>query len=261
MAKYKIWWQSTMREGAYPEYTNAVEEHAKKFLSDDFELESHGVKNGTDNVNKLAGKYFNDREILKYMLEAKERKFDAIALGCFQDPVINEIKEMMDIPVFGMCQTSMQWSQLYGTAPAILHYSSDYVNKLQPRLMHQYGMENKLVKTKPFDVTFDFLMEGLLGNPDKAIDMSLKAAKEAVDNGADIILPGCGLLNLILARNGVTEVPGTGVSIVDVTALLLKVTEIGVFLSENTGLKRSNFGFFEKLSDEAIEEIKERYNL
>lgn len=261
MAKYKIWWQSTMREGGYPEYTKAVEDHAKQLLSPEYELEMHGVKNGSDHVNMIAGKYFNDREVLKYMLEAKKRDFDAIAFGCFQDPVLNETRELVDIPVFGMCETSLQWSQMYGTRPAILHYSSDYVNKLQPRLVRQYRMEDKMVKTAPFDITFDTLMEALLGDPGPAIDMSLKAAKDAVDNGADIILPGCGLLNLILARNGVTEVPGTGVTIMDVTALLLKVTEVGVFLKERTGLVRSNHGFYQRLTDDAIEEIKGRYQL
>lgn len=261
MAKYKIWWQSTMREGGYPEYTKAVEEHAKKMLSPEFDLEMHGVKNGSDHVNKIAGKYFNDREVLKYMLEAKDRGFDAIAFGCFQDPVLNETRELLDIPVFGMCETSLQWSQMYGTRPAIIHYSRDYVNKLQPRLIRQYRMEDRIVQTKPFDITFDTLMEALLGDPVPAIDMSLKAARDAVEKGADIILPGCGLLNLILAKNGVTEVPGTGVAIMDVTALLLKVTETGVFLKEHTGLSRSNYGFYQRLEEDEIEEIKGRYQL
>lgn len=261
MAKYKIWWQSTMREGDYPEYTKAIADHAKKFLPDEYEIEMHGVKNGSDHVNMIAGKYFNDREVLRYMLEAKERKFDAVVFGCTQDPILDEARELLDIPVFSMLQTSLQWAQMYGTRPAILHYSNDYMYKLLPRLLQKYRAEDIVVKTTPFDITFDTLMEALLNDPEPAIDMSLKAAKEAVNKGADIIIPSCGLLNLILARNGIKEVPGTGVTIMDLTAILLKVAMAGIQLHEEAGLVRSNAGFYKRMTDEQIEEIKEHYHL
>ena len=261
MSKYKIWWQSTMREGGYPEYTAAVENHAKKILSPEYELEMHGVPNGTDNVNWLAGKYFNDKVVLQNMLEAPARGFDAIALGCFQDPVMNEAREIFEMPVFGMTETCLQWSQMYGTHPSILSYSGQYLEKVLPRLIRAYRVEDIFVHSKPFDVSFEFMMESLLGDPTPTIELGLKAAKEAIDKGADIILPGCGLLNLIFAMNGVNEVPGTGVTIMDCTAVLLKQTEAGIKLAELTGLKRSNCGFFKRLSRDQIEEIKERYDL
>ena len=261
MANYKIWWQSTMREGGYPEYTQAVLDHAKKILSPEYEVEMHGVPNGSDNVNWLAGKYFNDKVVLQNMLSAPEQGFDAIALGCFQDPVMTEAREIFDIPVFGMTETCLQWAQMYGTHPSILSYSEQYLSKVLPRLVRAYRVEDIFVPSKPFDVSFEFMMESLIGDPTPTIELGLKAAREAIDNGADIILPGCGLLNLIFARNGVSEVPNTGVTIMDCTAVLLKVTEAGIQLREKTGLQRSNYGFFKRLSGEQVEEIKNRYDL
>jgi hypothetical protein len=46
MRKYKILWQSSTAIAEFPEYKNAIEAHAKKILSPNFEIEVRGVQKG-----------------------------------------------------------------------------------------------------------------------------------------------------------------------------------------------------------------------
>ena len=242
MANYKIWWQSSTRDGGFPAYKAAVEAHAKRFLSPGFELEMHGVPYGTSELGWLSFKTMNDHEILNSMLRAGDEGYDAIALGCFQDPVMQEGRELLDIPVFGMCETSVKWAQFYGRRPAIINYDRPVSRKSLVLLQHNYGVLESMSPTVYYDMPLDLLGKAF-DAPDQVLALSLDAAKRAVEQGADVIIPGCGLLNLVLANNGVNRVPGTSVPIMDVTAILMKVIEAAVILRKETGLQISREGF------------------
>ena len=258
MKKRKIWWQSSTRDGGFPAYKAAVEAHAKRFLGPEFSLEMHGVPYGTSELGWLSFKTMNDHEVLRSMLEANDAGFDAIALGCFQDPAMEEARELVDIPVFGMCEMSVKWAQLYGKRPAIINYDRPCSRKSLLLLQHRYGVLDSMVPTVYYDMPLDLLGKAF-DDPGKVIDLSLEAAEQAVEQGADVIMPGCGLLNLILANNGINRVPGTQIPIMDVTAVLMKAIESAVILREETGLQIGRGAFYEKPDARMIEAVRDIY--
>lgn len=152
MAKHKIWWQSSMRGDGFPDYIRAIEEHAEKYLSDDFEVEVHGVPYGTNALGYLSFKQMNDYQVLNNMMQARDRGFDAIALGCYQDPAMEEIREMLDVPVMGMGQTSLLWSQMYAKTPCIVTYDRLAAAKSMVRVMEANHMEGIGLKPLSFDM-------------------------------------------------------------------------------------------------------------
>jgi len=258
MAKYKIWWQSSTRDGGFPAYKKAVEDHAKKYLSDEFTLEMHGVPYGTSELGWMSFKMINDHEIMHNMLQIEERGFDAVAFGCFQDPVLQETRELIDVPVLAMGQNSLLWAQMYGRRPCIVTYEKVCAEKSLLRLMDDNGMTDRMITPVAFDLTLDVLGQAF-DSPGKVIDLFQQAAQRAVALGADVILPGCGLLNLILSNNGANRVKGTGVPIMDVTAVLMKATETAVILKKLNGFGVSREGYYAKPNADLISTVRDIY--
>ena len=187
MGKYRIWWQSSTREGGFPPYKAAIEAHAQKFMGPDFSLEMHGVPFGTGELGYMGFFTMNACQVLNRVLEANAQGFDAVALGCFEDPVLQEARELLDIPVFGMGETSMMWAQLYGKKPGIINYERLGTNKSLKKLENTYGLAGKIAPTTTFDITLDTLAAGF-ETPDKVIDLALEAAKKP-STGPDIVSP------------------------------------------------------------------------
>ena len=258
MAKRKIWWQSSTKEGGFPPYKASIEAHAKKFLGPDYEVVMHGVPVFCGNIGYMGFFTMNAAQVLNRMLDAPGEGFDAVAIGCFEDPSLSEARELLDIPVFGMGQTALVWAQLYGKKPGIINYERLGTNKSLKRIEEAYNLGGIIAPTTTFDISLDDLAAGFT-NPDKVLELATAAAKKAVENGADIVVPGCGLLNLILADNGVNKVPGTGAPIMDVTAILMETVAAAIEMHEKAGFITSRQGFYERPSEEGIAHARETY--
>lgn len=236
MEKYKIWWQSSTNIDAFPRYKKAIEEHAERYLSPAFSLSVHGVPFGTTSIDYLAFGTLNEHEILHNMLKLRESNFDAVALGCFHDPAMNAGREILDVPVLGMAETAMMWANMYCRRPAVVFNNANAAHKTIVHVAEDYRMEGRMVSPQYFELEVEKLVNAF-DDPGPAIDKFLVAAMRAVENGADMIIPGCGILNLVMSSNGVTCVPGTDVPIMDVTAVLMTTTEAAITMH-----KRNNFG-------------------
>ncbi len=84
-----------------------------------------------------------------------------------------------------------------------------------------------------------------------------RGARDAIAQGADTILLGCGLLNIIAATHGLQEVDGA--PIVDVTGVLLKTAESMVHLRRVTGLRTSRVGYFSRPPTSMVDETLALY--
>lgn len=85
-----------------------------------------------------------------------------------------------------------------------------------------------------------------------------KAVKELAAAGVEVILPACGCVNTIVVREKITEMEG--VLIVDINALLLKITEAMADFYKLTGVSRSRKLLYQKPTPDNIQQILETYN-
>jgi len=261
MPKYKIWWQSSIELEGDPlldEYVKAIKEHSKKILSPDFEIEIRGVKKGTFSLEYMYFEFLNRNQIINNIIQAEKEGYDGVAIGCFLDPGLHEAREVVDIPIVGMAETSLFFSCMYGRKFSIVTYVPPYTRKRYPQMISAYGLESRAAPMGKMNVAFESLTQAFK-NPGPVIDAFLKAAKEVVDQGAEVILSGCGLMNIVLAKNGVSEVKGTGVPILDTTGTLMKVAEAAIILNKVNGLKVSRMGYYEKPSN--VSEVRKIYGL
>lgn len=259
MAQCRIWWQSSTNIDGFPDYKSAIETHAAQYLGPETELEVHGVPFGTTSIDYLAFAALNEHEIIHTMLNLRETGgFDAVALGCFHDPAMNAIRELLGIPVLGMAETAMMWAMMYSRKPAVVFNNVNAAEKTIVHVVEDYHMENRMAAPRYFELEVEKLAVAF-EDPEPAIDKFLAAAREAIDDGADMIVPGCGILNLVMAQNKITRVPGTDVPIMDVTAALMTTCQAAATMHRINDFGVSRKDYYRTPPDTMIEAVQNIY--
>jgi len=252
MAKYKMLWQSSTVIDGMPAYKEAIQAHGKKILGPDVELKVRGVKKGTSDIHYLSFDFLNNTLFFDSVVSAEKEGCDAVAIGCFLDPIIEELREIVDIPVMTLGEAAMLTACMLGKRFSIISYLPHINTKRVNDLVHHYGLSQRAAPFTHFDLSLPEMEEGFKGDL-IAVEKFKKAAKEAVAKGADVLVPGCGCLNLILMNAKVNEVEGAPV--LDISGALMKVTEMMIVLKKVSGTKISRVGYYESPPKEKIEEV------
>lgn len=258
----RILWQSSVAIERFPSYVEAIRSHARERCAAGSVLEVRGVPalpQGAGNLYYKTFDFLNNRALLESALRAEREGFDAVAVGCFLDPVLDELKEVLDIPVVSLGETAMHLASTLGRRFAVLSYTPALNTKFHADLIRKYGMEKHAGPLISFELPFEELEAGLRGDPGACLERIVQAGREAVAQGAEVILLGCGLANLVGIRNGLTEIDGAVV--LDASGALLKMAEAMVVLRRTSGLKVSRKGYYARPADAEINAVARAYGL
>lgn len=241
----KILIQSSTKIDGFPEYRDSIKQHAKNLLPGEFSFDIVGVTTKYGPSGFMASEFLNNKEILQNIINAEKDGYDAVALHCFLDPVLDEAREVVNIPVVGMAESSMLLSQMYGKKFAVITHSAQLAKKDIPSLIKKYDFIHSSINTQFFEVSLRDL-ENAFSSPDNVVEQFLDACEIAVENGAEVILPGCGLLNTICVQNNISKVRNTGATILDVTGAVLKMADTKMTLQDVSGTTISRNGYYEQ---------------
>jgi allantoin racemase len=256
MKKRRILWQSSQAVHKFPDYRDAILRHGEKILGPDFQLVVRGVDKGTTDVQFLSYDFLNNIQVFHSVVRAEKEGLDAVAIGCFLDPILDELREIIEIPVLSLGEVGMLTACMLGKRFSVITYVPQLKNKRFAELIHKYGLTERSVKIMSFDLPFVQLDKGFK-DPSTIIEKFTAASREAIAEGAEVLVPGCGCLNLILAENRVDRIDGA--AIVDVTGALMKMTEMMIVLKEVSGTRVSRRGFNESPPREDIERVIKIY--
>ena len=106
---------------------------------------------------------------------------------------------------------------------------------------------------------FDAVLAGF-NDPEPIIESFTKAAERAIAEGADVIVPGEGPMNVFLATYGISRIGD--VPIVDSFAAGIKMCESFADLRKNSGVYMTRRGYYNaKPPREAVERLRQLYGL
>jgi Asp/Glu/hydantoin racemase len=159
-------------------------------------------------LNSIAGlRVFGEVQVCEAALAAQEAGYDAFALGCFFDPALHAARSLVDIPVVSLTESCMLTACSLGRRFAIVSVTP-FQKMLTEDLARAYGLQDRMagvVAMSPAVKLFD------LERPESAatITTSFRAAcAEALALGAEVIIPGDGVLNEFLVHHDVLKVDG-----------------------------------------------------
>jgi len=189
---------------------------------------------GTDSLHALQYKYMNalnDMETLYgYMELDKTGKYDAIFGMCFFDPMMREARQVLDVPFIGPGEVTMRLAAMMGRKFGVVSIG-DRVNWNIEDLIEKYHLDSYSVGVRGLPVSIEDQVKAITDAREN-IDGFIKVSKELVAAGAEVIIPGCMIMDPALRLapgcekeypNGLHEVDG--VPIMNVIALSIKVAE------------------------------------
>ena len=189
---------------------------------------------GTDSLHALQYKYMNalnDMETLYgYMELDKTGKYDAIFGMCFFDPLMREARQVLDVPFIGPGEATMRLAAMMGRKFGVVSIG-DRVNWNIEDLIEKYHLDSYSVGVKGLPVSIEDQVKAITDAREN-IDGFIKVSKELIAAGAEVIIPGCMIMDPALRLapgcekeypNGLHEVDG--VPIMNVIALSIKVAE------------------------------------
>lgn len=261
----KIWHQSFTVLEDLPAYAEAMKLHIRKVVRPDTEVVMHGQLPGTYSSNYpgtdlgYASLYhLHGAQWIVQALKAQREEFDAYAMATLPNPLIREIRTLVDMPVVGYGEASMHVACMLGHRFGLLIF----IDRMAPLFHEQiagYGLTSRCVGVKPVGFTFKEVL-GAFSDPTEVLERFHTSSRALIAAGADVIVPGEMPMNILLAKNGVNNVDG--VPVVDGIAVTMKLTECFVDLRRSVGMKQSRHGFFGEAPDpKRVEQMMSFYGL
>jgi Asp/Glu/hydantoin racemase len=238
----KIWHQSFTDLSRMPLYRRTLEEHAANIMEGRGTVAIHGLRPGTYGdefapIDAIKYRYLeslNEDQLCEAALAAEREGFDAMAIGCFFDPALRAARSLVDIPVVSLAETCMLVACSYGRKFAVITLCGDEAANLAD-LCEQYGVERRLAGIVPMEPSIDEYTLEAEGDAVAAVSEGFaRACVRAFDLGAEVVIPGDGVLNEFLYRQGTTGVGGA--TVMDSIGVLFTYAEMLFNLRASAGM-------------------------
>jgi allantoin racemase len=159
-------------------------------------------------------------ELIRLGPLAQQRGHDALIIGCYSDPGLDALRELLRIPVVGPGAASLHLAAQLGTRIAVLTPSGRGYGRVAARL-RALGLDALLASVRGIGLSVMDLAKQAPG----ALDKAAEAGKTCVErDGADVLVLGCmsmAFLPDITARLG----DRVGVPVVNPVLAALKTAE------------------------------------
>ena len=180
----------------------------------------------------------NDVEVIRQLMEAEKDGCDAAIIGCYCDPGLREARGVLNIPVVGLSEAAMMFAQTLGGRFACVTVWESYVPIIE-RNLRLCGWESRAISIRPvryFNIEWSKLVGAFKGDGCPLIKDFERVALSCVEDGADVVIAGCGYLAPALSLCGYSHVAETKVPVVDCVATGVAMAEAVALLYRHMGV-------------------------
>jgi allantoin racemase len=243
----RIWHQSFTVLDDVPHYRDALQRHLSAQAAPGTKIELHGMKPGTYPSDYpgthigyayLAG--LHREQFVQAALRAQDEGYDAFLIATIPDTGYEEVRTLVDIPVIAFGQTSVLVAATLGDRIGIVNF----IAALEPQLrrnLRNYRLDPLVGPIVQVEAQFTDVMAAY-ADPAPLLDAFTAAARRAIADGANVIVPGEGPLNVFLADQGVSRVDD--VPVLDSLGTCVRMAELRAAQHAATGLRPARTGFY-----------------
>jgi allantoin racemase len=182
-------------------------------------VEITDLEYGPMSIESAYEEYLSIPETVKKTIQAEKDGFEGVILGCFGDPGLEALREMVRIPIIGPGETAMHVASMLGNSFSVVTVLKSVVPSLE-RLARLAGLDQKLASVRAVDIPVLELRKNIEHTMRRMMEESQMAIKE--DKG-DVIVLGC----MSMAFMGVSDKmqESLGIPVVNPAIAALKVLE------------------------------------
>jgi allantoin racemase len=186
--------------------------------------------------------------VIKRSVDAEREGYDAVVIPCFYDPGLREARELVRIPVVGVCEASLHVASMISAGKfSILVGRRKWIPKMADNARN-YGFESRIASWRVLDLTVPEMRDKT-----KTQEAILRESRRAVkDDSAECVVLGCtGMAGQAAHAQSELSVP-----VLDPVLMGLKVAEMRADLWKRLGISQSKIGGYEA---PPLEELKPIY--
>lgn len=202
-----------------------LQSHAQK----DTIVEMTDIERGPSSIESAYEEYLSVPGSVEKAIQAEKDGFDGVILGCFGDPGIEALREMVSIPVVGPGESAMHVASMIGRKFSIVTVLDSVVPSLE-KLAKIVGLDQRLASVRAVNIPVLELRHNITSTTNRMMEESRKAIRE---DSADVIVLGCMSMSFMGVSERMQE--SLGVPVVNPALVSLTVLEGLV----NSGLSQS----------------------
>lgn len=205
---------------------------------------------GTPHLDYEFYEHIAIHKIIEKTVTAEKEGFDAVVIGCFYDPGLQLVRELVEMPVVGVCEASLhvasmltagKFSVLVGSRKNIPQMSANARN---------YGLESRIASWRTLNIPIPEMRD-----KERTQAAILREGKIAVEEDlAECIALGC----TGMAGQAKRAQEALGVPVLDPALMGIKVAELMAVLWKRFGISHSKIGGHRAPPQDELKPIYER---
>ncbi|MBU2647344.1 aspartate/glutamate racemase family protein [bacterium] len=271
----KIWWQDIMPssdrmmkdlnvdlKNAKETYDRLFLENLKKVAGQDTVIDVHPVKQSSYMIEASYMELLNNVQLIDGIIEAEKQGYDAAIIGCANDPGLQQARQAVDIPVIGVTEASMHLACMLGHKFGVITVMDRLVSVCE-RNIHSYGLDYRAtMPVRVFNVGKNAVqgMIDMILKPETINPQFEELCLACIADGAEVIIPACVALSPAASLLNFTTVAKTGVPVMDVTQVAVKMAELQVELKRTVGLGKSQRNWYRSLKTDNRNHFRDLVN-
>lgn len=164
------------------------------------------VQEGPASIESMYEEYLSIPTTCRRALELEQEGWDAIILGCYGDPGLDALRELLTIPVIGPGEATALMAASLGHRFSIITITDSVIASTE-RQIRNVGVGEKLASVRVVGIPVLELHE----NRDRAIEATVIQGRKAIEQDrADTLIVGCmtmGFLEIAEAAGAELGVP------------------------------------------------------
>lgn len=255
----KIWYQSTLDFAHHPNYEQALDAHFRKIASNGTEVLLKGRRRGSDAdlpASDIIGSPIIYHGIVvpafvRSLIAAEKARADAFIVASFSEPILPELRSLAKIPVASMSEACFMAASTSAPRIGLVTLNKHIIPFIEKSIsLHKWKDRVSGVHLVEGDIS-ETELDSKFGQPGPYLQRLVDAARTATAAGAQAVIPAEGVLGMMAAKNGLTDVDG--VPLIDAIATPVLFAEFMVALKRQNGVAQSRAAY--PLSSEAAREF------
>ena len=213
------------------------EDWSKDIVEPTTTLDGTSFETGTAHLEYHFYEHLATHNVIKKAVDAEEVGYDAVVIGCFYDPGLQEARELVHIPIVGVCEASLHIASMITAGKfSILVGRRKWIPRMADNARN-YGFDSRISSWGVLDLNVPDMNN--MKRTGKAILREAKKAKE--EDMAECVVLGCtGMAGQ--AKKVQEEI---GIPILDPVLMGVKIAELRGLLWKRYKISHSKIGGYE----------------
>lgn len=201
----KIWYQSFARSNRFTRYASFLKETASAALPQGVEMDVYSVPRDALHADHQFRYYelVDSRDVVSNAVRAQEEGYSAYLIGNILDPALHFAREVVDIPVLGLCDTAITTACLMGRKYGFVTINEQQAHRIELNV-RDHGTQSRFTGWRSLGIDdYPSIDDNYESDTMKQfIARFAEKAEELSRAGAEVVIPGGGVVMGLLARAG-----------------------------------------------------------